>query len=321
MKRIFIVFLTASFILSLMVGCARKSVSDPKAITIAYQPSVGYAPLLVMKEQKLIEKHYNGEITVNWTKLSSGSAITEGMISGNIDVGSMGVPVAVTGIQAGAPFRIAFGLSAQPYAIQTNSADIHSLRDIKDTDQIAIMNLNSQPHILLAMAAKAEFGDARALDKNLTILGNADGYSALMSGAVSCHMVISPFNFMEVSSGNIHEIRVSQDIWPAENTALVTVVTESLKNEDPEIYNALLAAVEEAMNYIKDNPTSTAEMLAVGYDATPKEIETWITDVRSSYSMELHGVMNMIDFMVEEGFLDKGPETLNDLIFDHVKGD
>ena len=80
-------------------------------ISINYQSSIGYAPLLVMKDQGLIEKAYGGDITVNWMEMSNGAEVNEALISGNLDVGSMGVPVAVTGIMAGSPYKIAFGLA------------------------------------------------------------------------------------------------------------------------------------------------------------------------------------------------------------------
>ena len=297
--------------------------SEKAEITVAYQSSVGYAPLIVMKEKKLIEESFDGEISVNWVEMNNGAEINEGLISGKIDVGTMGVPVAIIGIQAGSPYRIAFGLSAQPYSVLTSSDDINSIQDISEKDQIAIVNLNSQPHILLAMAAKAELGDAHALDKNLTILKNADGYEAMLSGAVNCHMVISPYNFMELSNSeaNIHEIPISSEIWNPQNTTLVGVVTEDLKNNKPKVYDAFLKAFDNATKFIAENPSDTAELLASGYDASAEEIEKWITDPRSSYDSTLHGVMEMANFMVEEGFLEEGPSSINDLIYDGVKGD
>lgn len=332
MRKYLSMLLTLSMIVTLFAACrnnvasatesARQEAQPAEEITIAYQSSVGYAPLIVMKEQKLVEKHYNGDITVKWVEMSNGAAINEGLISGAIDVGSMGVPVAITGIQAGSPYKIAFGLSAQPYALLSNSPEINSLSDISKLDQIAITNINSQPHILLAMAARKELGDAHALDGNLTVLGNADGFAAIISGAVACHMVISPYNFMEVVSDDaeIHEIEISSDIWPPENTALVSVVPECLKTEKPEVYNALLSAVEEAMDFIEENPEDTAVMLAKGYDASSEEIQRWIDDARSSYGTELYGVMDMADFMVEEGFLAEGPTSIHDLVYENVKG-
>ncbi len=291
-------------------------------ISINYQSSIGYAPLLVMKDQGLIEKNYGGDIKVNWMEMSNGAEVNEALISGNLDVGSMGVPVAVTGIMAGSPYKIAFGLAAQPYAILSSDDSIKPLSDIGD-NEIAITNINSQPHILLAMAAKKELGDAHALDANLTKLGNADGYAAMLSGAVKCHMVISPYNFMETTSdeASIHELTIDPSVWPADNTALVSVVPEALKNDKPEVYNAIITAVDEANEFIKANPEQTAEILAQGYDASAEDILTWMTDERSSYSSELKGVMNMANFMVEEGFLDEGPASIDELVYDNVKGE
>ena len=302
---------------------SNETEAESEELTINYQASIGYAPLLVMRDQQLIEKAYAGDLSVNWVEMSNGAEVNEALISGDLDVGSLGVPVAVSGVMAGIPYKIAFGLASQPYAILSSDPEIKTLADIKENDQIAITNIDSQPHILLAMAAKSELGDAHALDDNLTKLGNADGYTAMLSGAVTCHMVISPFNFMETSNDeiSIHELPVGSDIWPAENTALVSVIPERIVNEKPELYDAILKAVDEADQFILSHPEEAAEILAQGYDATPDEILTWMQDERSSYSTELKGVMNMADFMVEEGFLDEGPASINELVYDNVKGE
>ena len=42
-------------------------------ITVAHQYGMAYAPFEVMKEQKLIEKYYDG-VEVEWATLNSGSA-------------------------------------------------------------------------------------------------------------------------------------------------------------------------------------------------------------------------------------------------------
>lgn len=308
--------------MSILTGCGNTASKGDAKITIAYQSSVGYAPLLVMKEKGLIEEAYGKDIEVEWIEMKNGSEINEGLVAGQIDVGTMGVPVAVTGVTTSGMYKIAFGLSAQPYSITTSNPAINALSDFTPNDQIAITNINSQPHVLLAMAAKAVLGDAHALDANLTKLSNTDGYTALLSGAVSSHMVISPYNFMEVTNTetDIHEIEIDDSIWPAENTALVGVVSNKLVQDNPEIYNALLTAVEKADTFISENPAETAAILSAGYDAEASEIEKWITDPRSGYSTELHGVMNMISFMLEEGFMEEGPSDIKEIVFDNVKG-
>ena len=147
-------------------------------------------------------------MNIDWQMLANGAAINEGLTSGSVDIGCMGAAPAITGIKAGIPGKIFAGISSQPYGILTNQDDINSLKDITAQDQIAITGLNSHPHILLAMAAKAYLGDAHALDGKLTVLSNADGYTSLLSGAVQCHMVISPYNFMEEAADNVHKIEI-----------------------------------------------------------------------------------------------------------------
>ncbi len=322
MKKVISICLVLVLLFSLN-ACQSKKADTNATLTIAYQPSIGYAPLVVMKEMNLIEKAFDGNLSIEWKLMNSGAEINEGLVSGSLDIGSMGVPVAVTGVLAGSPYRIASGLSAQPYAIQTNQDRIKSLKDITDEDQIAIVNINSQPHVLLAMACKSIFGDARALDKNLVKLSNADGYTSIVSGSVNCHMVISPFNFMEVRSkdASIHEIPISTDIWPNENTALVTVVRNDLHDNNKALYDAYISALNEAMDYCAKNKEDVAKMLSESYDASADEILEWMQDPRSSYSTELHGVMKMINFMVAEGFLEKGPASLDEIAFSEVKGD
>lgn len=323
-KKISIITIVSLLIATLCVGCSgEKEVSKKESITIAYQSSVGYAPLLVMKEKKMIENSYDGDIEINWVEMKNGSEINEGLVAGTIDVGTMGVPVAISGIIAGSPYKIAFGMSCQPYSIITSDESILKLSDITDQDQIAITNINSQPHILLAMAAQHELGDAHALDKNLTVLSNSDGYSAMISGAVSCHMVISPYNFMELENTEkeMHEIVIDDSIWPKENTTLVGVVTNDLKENHCEVYDALTIALNESMEFIKQNPEETAKIISSGYDADEEEILKWITDDRSSYSTEVHGIMSMVDFMNKEGFIKDNISSIEELVYESVKGD
>lgn len=124
-------------------------------ITVAHQYGMAYAPFEVMKEQKLIEKYYDG-VEVEWATLNSGSAINEGFASGDVDVGGMGVAPAITGVTSGVPYKIAANMSAQPHKIMSNDDSINSLADIGSDDRIALVNIGSIQHILLAMASEAE---------------------------------------------------------------------------------------------------------------------------------------------------------------------
>lgn len=46
-------------------------------------------------------------------------------------------------------------------------------------------------------------------------------------------------------------------------------------------------------------------------------VEGWCRSVQFNFA----GVMNLSDFMVEENFLDKGASSIDQLVFDNVKGE
>ena len=86
----------SALLMLLLAGCGQKNYE----INIAEQFGIAYAPLAIMKEQKLLVKKLPG-ITVNWKQFGGPTAIREGMLSGDIDVGFMGpAPVLVASTTA-----------------------------------------------------------------------------------------------------------------------------------------------------------------------------------------------------------------------------
>ena len=319
-KKVIAVMLILIMTLSLAACGGGDETADGKTkLTIAHQYGIAYAPLEVMKQQKLIEKHYDG-VEVEWSTLNSGSAINEGFLSGDIDVGAMGVGPAVTGVTSGVPYKICSNMSAQPHKIMTNNPNIKSLKDITD-EKIALVNIGSIQHILLAMAAKEQLGDAHALDENIAAMAHPDGMSSLISGSVDCHLTTSPYVFKEAEEDGITEVEALESVWPSGNSFIVAVASTDLQENNPELYDAVVAALAEAIDYINNNTAEAAEMLCEAEDVGAATMEKWLTDKDCAYSTETKGVMDMANFMAEEGFLEnEGPKDFSDLAFDNVKG-
>lgn len=319
-KKVIAVMLILIMTLSLAACGGGDETADGKTkLTIAHQYGIAYAPLEVMKQQKLIEKHYDG-VEVEWSTLNSGSAINEGFLSGDIDVGAMGVAPAITGVTSGVPYKICSNMSAQPHKIMTNNPNIKSLKDITD-EKIALVNIGSIQHILLAMAAKEQLGDAHALDENIAAMAHPDGMSSLISGSVDCHLTTSPYVFKEAEEDGITEVEALESVWPSGNSFIVAVASTDLQENNPELYDAVVAALAEAIDYINNNTAEAAEMLCEAEDVDAATMEKWLMDKDCVYSTETKGVMDMANFMAEEGFLEnEGPKDFSDLAFDNVKG-
>lgn len=312
--------LIISFLLLFLCGCgAGKEQNETENLNIAYQYGMAYAPLQVMKEQKLIEKHYGTDITINWQILNSGAAINEGMIAGTIDIGAMGVAPGIIGVMKGIPYKIFSALSSQPHSIITNDPDIRSLKDIQAENKIALINIGSIQHILLDMAAKAELGDAHALDNNIVAMSHPDGMTALLSGSVDCQLTTSPYVFKEQDAGMTAISSISQ-VWPDGNSFIIGMASEKLHDEKPELYQAVCAAMQDAVDYITENPEAAAGMLCENEGVTADVMLEWLKDPACSYSTETKGVMDMASFMSEEGFIDSCPDSFDVMAFENVKG-
>lgn len=300
-------------------GSGDSSESGTKTLTIAHQYGMAYAPFEVMKEQKLIQKYYDG-VEVEWSTLNSGSAINEGFASGDIDVGGMGVAPAITGVTSGVPYKIASNMSAQPHRIMTNDDSIQTLSDITD-EKIALVNIGSIQHVLLAMAAEEQLGDAHALDNNIVAMAHPDGMSSLLSGSVECHLTTSPYVYKEAAEEGIHEVEALESVWPDGNSFILMMASTDLYENDPELYQAVLSALEEAITWINENKEEAAEMLCEAEDVDAATMLEWLNDPACVYSTETKGVMDMANFMAENDFLEnEGPSSMSDLAFDNVVG-
>lgn len=323
MKKLLAVLLSAMMVMSL-TACGgsegnKEATGEKKTLTIAYQYGMAYAPLQVMMEQKLIEK-YAPNVTVDWQVLNSGAAITEGITAGDIDVGAMGVAPAITAITKGVPCKIFSAMSSQPHKIMTNDANINSLSDITADKKVALVNIGSFQHILLAMAADKELGDAHALDNNILAMSHPDGMTALLAGTVDCQLTTSPYVFKEAEEENIHELDSISSVWPDGNSFIVALASTKLHDEDPELYKALTSALSDAIDYLNNNQEEAAAMLCENEGVDQKTMLSWLQDPACGYSTETVGLMQMAEFMARAEFIETAPASYSDLVYDNVKG-
>jgi len=318
MKK-FVSLLTVLLVLASLLAVSPALAEKPAKLTIAYQYGLSYLPLVVMKDQGLIEKYYP-DVEVEWLILNSGAAINEGIITGSIDVGAMGIAPAITGVSRGIPYKIFANLSSQPQAIVTNKEHIKSMADITADTKISVVNIGSIQHIFVAMAAKNELGDARAMDNNIVAMSHPDGMAALLAGSVDCQMATSPYIFIEREAG-LFEIDSVDKVWPQGNSFIVGVASQALKDGNPELYDALVQAMADANDYLANQKEAAAEALCEGLEVDAGTLLMWLSDPGCGYFSETKGVMQMAAFMAEEGFIDEAIGSFADVAFENVIGD
>lgn len=330
MKKL-VMLLAALSMLLLLAGCGGDSKKTekpaaPKAekkISIAYQYGLAYAPAVIAKEQGLIEKYYKeaaGEaIKVEWVQMASGANINTGITSGNIDVGFMGLGPAITGISKGLNYKIFTNLSGQEHGMMSNDPAIKSVKDLIGTKkQIALVNIGSIQHIILAKALADNGMDAHALDSNLVAMKHPDGMAALESGSLPCHLTSSPYIFMEHKNSKLHEIPEVKKAWTVKDSFIVGVASKRL-HDDAKLYGAVCKAITEGVNYVNNNSQKCAELMAK-YDKNPVDVELQYIK-NGNYSVKTSNLLVMAKFMAANKFIKDAPKDFRTLTYDNVEGD
>lgn len=316
--------LTVMIVVAMLIATLIPAVAEDAHLAVAYQYGLAYAPLVVAQTEGFIENAYaektGGELSLEWVQLSSGADINTGIMSGSIDVGFMGVGPAITGISKGVGYKIFTNLSGQEHGLMTNDPSIQSYDDIIGSDkQIALVNIGSIQHIILAKSLSDNGYDAHALDANLVAMKHPDGMSALLTGSAPLHLTTNPYIYRERATEGLTEIEVLKEAWPKENSFIVGVASESLYESDPVLYEALCDGIAAAIDYVNNNIEATAELTSQ-YDGNTVEDEIQYLQM-GSYSTATGGIGEMAGFMYEHAFIDADPGAYSDLVFANVQGD
>lgn len=308
-------------ILLIASGCGHRNnePSEELKISIAEQYGLAYAPLQIMKEQKLMEKNLSG-VKVEWHQLSNTAEIREAMLAGKVDAGFMAIPPFLIGWDKGMEWNIAVGLSSSPVGLVTNQERIKLLKDFKDTDRIALPQPGSVQHILLSMAAEQELGDANKLDNLLVTMKHPDGMNALLANNdITAHFTSLPYLALELENKDIHQVVSGREAIGEEFSFIVGVTTKKFHDINPEVHKAFIDSVQEAVDFINKDPEKAAEILDSYYELTPEEILKYLTYGDNEYSTTVKGVKVFSSFMARNGYLTRQVQQAQEVLWEDVK--
>lgn len=275
--------------------------NQQSALKIARQFGLAYAPLTIMEHQQFIEKHAP-EMDVEWVQLGNTAAIREAILTDELDIGFMGIPPYLIGVENGMNWEIFTGLSRAPLGLMTNQSDIHALGDIEASDRIALPQPGSIQHILLTMAAKRELGDAKAFDDQLVSLKHPDGVQMLLADSeITMHFTSPPYVFQEASEG-MTEVISGDDAFGGPFTFIVGTLREEMTDKTETVL-AVREALKDAMQFMQDNRSETVRILSEAYSIDADVLDAYLYESGIVYSEEVLGLDKFVDFMVDETYL------------------
>ena len=309
---------------------ARGEMSE---INVAQQYGIGYLPLMIMEEQKLIEKHAKAagvDVKVGWAKFAGGNVMNDALLSGSLQFASGGVGPLITiwaKTKGNLDVKGVATLDSMPLYLTTRKPNVKTIKDFTEKDRIALPAVKvSVQAVTLQMAAEKAFGDGQQgkLDPLTVTMSHPDGQTALLSGQseITAHFTSPPFQYQELKKPGIHMVLNSNDVLGGPTTFNVVWTTSKFRNGNPKLYDAFVKALDEAMTFINNDKKAAAEAyLRISKDKdSVADILAMLDDPQIVFTTTPLNIMRYANFMAKIGMIKVKPDSWKDLFFPNVHG-
>jgi NitT/TauT family transport system substrate-binding protein len=293
---------------------SRSAYSKTTNIGIAYQPGLGYAPLVVMKQKGWLEEALPN-IKIDWKRISSSVAIREAMLAGDVHVGAGSAAPFLIGRDRGFHVKLLSVMNAIDLWLVTNNPRIKSIKDFLPEDKIAVPAPDTNQAFVLRKAAQQFLGNPKALDGNMLAMPHPDATQAIITNQIAGHVSSPPFQSQEVSRG-ARRILSSRDLF-GPLTFIVCFGVETLATSHPEAIGVLQKSIAKAISLVNENPVEVAGLLAKesAGNVTQDQYAKLLADPQTKFTSEPVGVSELANFMKETGFLKNPVPKLEDITF------
>lgn len=317
-----LVAVTLFFCMLGLSATGRAAATEADDFKIALQFGVGYLPLAIMQEEKLIEKHFQKEglkAKVTWARLGSGAPMNDALLAGQLHVasGGMGPMLTLWGRTKGQVRGVMAICNMPVYMLSNNGAK--TLKDLTDKDRIAIPGAGvSYQTVVLEMAADQMFGDPKRFSNQLVNLPHPEALAALLSKKdVTAYISSPPFQYQALAQPGITRVFNSYDVMGGPGTFLVLWANNKFREENPRTWNAFLAAYREAVDFINKDKRRAAEVYVQaskdksGVDGILKQLQ----DPELQFTITPRNTVKFAEFMNKVGRLKQKPADWKELFF------
>jgi NitT/TauT family transport system substrate-binding protein len=290
----------------------------PTKVTIAYQPGIGYAPLIVLKAQRTLERQFP-HTRFTWKVLSSGAAVTNGMTSGDIQIGAGGVGPLIVAWAAGLDLRIVAPLDRGDLWLMAKDPAIKTVADLKGK-RIAMPGATSIQAVVLRRMAQVKLGDPRALDSSIVAMDHAEAMQALLSGQIDAHLTSPPFQLQEKVRG-AHIVARSYQYFGA-HSFLDAWESSAFYRQYPAFSKTFYNDVKRAIHLIAKKPLKVSHILQADSGGTPtwRQYKQWLAASGLKFTTRPLGLIRFATFMAKIGMVAKAPARWTELVLPPVYG-
>lgn len=267
----------------------------------------------------------DADIDINDVKVYvSGAAVATAFVKEHFDAAYMClVPAIITYANGGVPLKIIAGTHKDGYGIVANKEKIKDIKDLeKDGVKIGVGPKGTVVSFIQHVFVE-KFGlNPEKIDKNFVTMNSSKQIMALKAGIVDAIIVPEHFVSLAAKLDGMYVLANSRDFWKDLQGSVIVVMDKTIK-ERPEIVKKIKEINKKAIDGINSNKDEASKIVAkvlnvyqdriknetktpdVDLTVTPEVVKSSIEHMVITDNISEEAVQEVIDKMVQYGFIQK----------------
>ena len=274
-----------------------------KVLRVGAQSYPLYSSINVAQNLGYIEEELaNVGAEEQWTLFASGPLVNEAVAAGEADIGFMADLPAIIAKSSGQDIQVVSNVATGEKSL---AVLVRADSDITDISQLAGKKIayatGSYAQHLLALVldqAGLTFDDIESIN-----LGAADSPTALANGDVDAIVIWEQFITKLSEAG---AARVLIDGTGIKKSNMVVYAVKDYAEQNPEVIEAFIKAVDRGAQYIAENPEDAAKILATEYNVTEDEMVKILANFTFSVSLaqdDVAEINKVADYAYDAGII------------------
>ena len=254
---------------AILCGPAVAADPKPKAITMAYQPLVA-VPQGAMKQRRWFEDAAG--VPVEWKNFSSGADVNTAFAAGAVDIGLVGLPVFVSGLAQGIPYRLisifdipgtSDGLAVRP------GTSVKAVADLKGK-RIGVPFGSGADYMLQGVLKENGLSPD---DVNLVNLQPQPIAAAWETGQIDAALIWAPILTKLVASGGTLLVNDGEMAKKGYFAGDVAIVSNSFAEQHPDLVKTWIEQNQRAVDWVNANGPGAYAAMMKEYELTEAELK------------------------------------------------
>lgn len=276
----------------LATGCVEKSSDIGMAVEFNDHAACAY----VAKENNWYEDE--GINLTTYESYATGMQLTSALARGDIQVAYICLSPAILAYSRGVPLMIVAGSHKHGYGLVA-SPGITNISDLNGATIGCVREGGMVDILLNRMIREYDLKDVR-----IQRMEPLKQVIALETGRIDAAF-LPEHHATAAESNGFHMLITSHELWD-DMQGSVLIVKRELIDDDPETVRKLVLVTQRATDRINDDPDEAAAVLAEELDTEPEMIKKSMSRLNYTTQIDAESVQEMIDFMVELGYIEEG---------------